>query len=103
MSSNCPACCELAIANCGVCHLILPALSRRLAAPQHSAHWIHMLLTVPGLCPAQPAHWLTTCAGRVQSMTGVAVKTLQQALPEACVLYSSATGASGVLPAHPAS
>ena len=35
------------------------------------------------------------CAGKQQSMTGVAVKTLQQALPDACVLYSSATGASG--------
>ena len=29
-------------------------------------------------------------------MTGVAVKTLQTALPDACVLYSSATGASGM-------
>ena len=31
-------------------------------------------------------------------MTGVAVKTLQTALPDACVLYSSATGASGMCP-----
>lgn len=48
-----------------------------------------------GIHLSQESEACSVFAGAQTSLTGMAVKKLQQVLPDACVVYSSATGASG--------